>query len=126
MRHDHYVHLPELPELLKPLLKMLTRIHRQGEQIIMALEAVKAALAAANTKLDEIGTAQGETGTALTEIASDLDALIAKLAEGQPGSVEVQEATDAANALVTRLNDLGASATAQSQAAKDAAGKFTA
>jgi len=101
MRHDHYVHIPELAELFKPLLKMLDRIHKQGVRIMAALDDLKAQLAAADAKTTEIGTT-------ISEIAADLDDLIAKLANGQPGSTEVAEATAAATALTSRLTDTAA------------------
>ena len=65
-----------------------------------ALDELRAEIAASNTKA-------AENGVLLTEIASDIDDLIAKLANGEPGSAEVAEATAEAKALTAKLTETG-------------------
>lgn len=93
--HFHiHLHIPEIAELSRKV-DLLTQ---QGVQIMGALDDLKAQLAAANDQTNQIAST-------LTEVASDIDDLIAKLAAGTPGSEEVVEATAAATALTARLTE---------------------
>lgn len=94
MRHDHYVHIPELVDLVRPLLKALDRIRKQGETIMAAL--------------DELRKQTAEGFATVAEIAGDIDDLIKRLAEGQPGSQEVADATAEATALTAGLKEVAA------------------
>lgn len=97
--HVHvHVYLPDT------VTQQLAVLIQQGHQIMNQLDDLRAQLAAANTTTNQISTL-------VTEIASDLDELIAKLAAGAPGSQEVIDATAEATALTARLSETAAALT---------------
>lgn len=75
---------------------ILSALAKTEERITMALEELRTQLAQANDQTNQIATT-------LTEVATDLDDLIAKLAAGTPGSQEIADATAEATTVTNTL-----------------------
>ena len=110
MRHDHYVHIPELAELFKPLLKMLDRIHKQGAQIMAKLSDADQKLTAMSADLVRITAAQANMAGDIADLVAragqstdqaEIDALVAKAAEIQATSQKLADDAEAAAAVYT-------------------------
>lgn len=103
-REEHiHIHLPEIQTRLVAIEERVIGHLKQGVDIMAALDIVRAEIAAAKGKL----TALGST---VTEISTDLDDLITRLANGTPGSQEVIDAEAEAKALTAQLDEIGAAA----------------
>lgn len=76
--------------------RILNALAKTEERILMALEELRTQLAQANEQTTTIAAT-------LTEVASDLDDLIAKLAAGTPGSQEIADATAEATTITNSL-----------------------
>jgi uncharacterized phage infection (PIP) family protein YhgE len=82
---------------------IIAAIQHAEERIMGALDALQAQLDQANEQTNQIAANLAALGPTITEIATDIDNLLAIIAAGTPGSQEVADATAKATALTAQL-----------------------
>lgn len=90
------------------------------------LDDLKSTLADASTKIDEIAASEEAQSKDIAEIATDMDAVLSQLANGDPDSPQVAEALESARGLLGRLSGAADASAAQATALRSVADKFTA
>lgn len=112
VEHHVYLHLPD---------SLLTL----GEKLMSNLDDIKAEQAAQREQLGNIATAQTQIAGSITNVAGDIDDILAKLAAADPNSPETADILAEAKSFTSGLGSAATALTEQAATLQAVADKYT-